>query len=86
MVSGLGPLVHGTDAKWIAAALSDGDRQAADSGMIEAEGFQVRTLAIDPDDLNLAYNVIANETLWFIFHDLYAVSYTHLTLPTIYSV
>ena len=71
LVSGLGPLVHGTDAKWIAAALSDGDRQAADSGMIEAEGFQVRTLAIDPDDLNLAYNVIANETLWFIFHDLY---------------
>ncbi len=71
LVTGLGPLVHGTDARWIAAALTDGDRLAAESGMIEAEGFKVRTLAIDPDELDLAYNVIANETLWFVYHDLY---------------
>jgi len=71
LVTGLGPLVHGTETKWVAAALTDGDRQAASSGMIEAEGFRVRTLAIDPDDLAAAYNVIANETLWFVYHDLY---------------
>lgn len=71
LVTGLGPLVHGTDAKWIAAALTDGDRLAADSGVIDAEGFKVRTLAIDPADLDLAYNIIANETLWYVYHDLY---------------
>lgn len=71
LVSGVGPLVHGTDTKWMAAGLTDGDRRAAASGTIEAEGFKVRTLDIDPTDLDLAYNVIANETLWYVYHDLY---------------
>ncbi len=71
LVSALAPLVHGTNTTWIAAALSDGDRQAARSGMIEADGFKVRTLALDPEDMDKAYRVIANETLWYIFHDLH---------------
>ncbi|MFT7474039.1 MAG: trehalose 6-phosphate synthase [Verrucomicrobiales bacterium] len=71
LVSGLGPLVHGTETTWIAAGLTEGDRRAASSGIVEAEGFRVRTLDIDPEDLNLAYNTIANETLWYIYHDLY---------------
>lgn len=71
LVSGLGPLVHNTDTTWIAAALSEGDRHAAESGMIEADGFKVRTLAIDPEDLDRAYRVVANETLWYLMHDLY---------------
>ena len=71
LVSGLGPLVHNTDTKWMAAGLTDGDRRAAESGTIDAQGFKVRTLDIDPDDLELAYNVIANETIWYIYHDLY---------------
>ena len=71
LVSGLGPLVRGTNTTWVAAALSEGDRLAAESGTIEAEGFKVRTLAIDPDDLDKAYNTIANETLWYLYHDLY---------------
>jgi trehalose 6-phosphate synthase len=71
LVSGIGPLVHDTDTTWIAAGLSDGDRVAARSGTIEAEGFNVRTLDIDADDLNLAYNIIANETLWYLYHGLY---------------
>ena len=70
-MSGIGPIVQGTDATWMAAGLSEGDRQAASEGVIEAEGFKVRTLDIDPNDLNLAYNTIANETLWYIYHDLF---------------
>lgn len=71
LVSALGPLVRGTDTTWIAAALSDGDRTASKSGKIKAEEFTIRTLDIDRDDLDLAYNVIANETLWYLYHDLY---------------
>lgn len=74
LVSGLGPLVRNTDTTWIAAALSDGDRRAAADGMIEAEGYRVRTLAIDENDLHLAYNTIANETLWYVHHGLYDLS------------
>src|SRR5688572_13673811 len=41
LVSGVGPVVAGTDATWIAAAISDADREAASSGVVEAEGFRV---------------------------------------------
>jgi trehalose 6-phosphate synthase len=74
LVSGLGPLVRGTDTMWIAAAMSPGDRVAAADGLIEAEGYRIRTLDIDPEDFELAYNTIANETLWYAHHGLYDLS------------
>ena len=48
LVSGIGPLVSGTDAMWLAAAITDGDREAAAQGVVEADGFRVHLLAIDP--------------------------------------
>jgi trehalose 6-phosphate synthase len=74
LVSGIGPLVAGTDATWIAAAMSDGDRQAAARGTIEAEGFRVRTLALDPEQYRMSYDVICNATLWFVHHHLFDLS------------
>ena len=74
LVSGLAPLVIGTDSTWIAAALSPGDREAAADGVIEAEGFRVRTLALDPDDQRRAYDEVCNATLWFVHHGLYALA------------
>lgn len=71
LVSALGPLVRYTDTAWIAATLTDGDRLAAKSEFAEAEGYKIRMLEIDPHDLDLAYNTIANETLWYLYHDLY---------------
>lgn len=74
LVSGLAPLVAGTDAVWVAAALGEADREAAAEGVVEAGGLRVRTVALDPDDLDRAYDVVSNETLWFAHHgmlDLY---------------
>lgn len=71
LVSGLGPLVHDTDTMWIAAAMSAGDRRASESGTITAAGFKVRTLVMDEDVFDKAYNVIANETLWYAYHGLF---------------
>ena len=71
LVSGLAPLVTGTDATWIAAAMSDGDRAAADEGVLEADGLQVRLLDLDPDTYRLAYDVVCNATLWFMHHGLW---------------
>jgi trehalose 6-phosphate synthase len=75
LVSSLGPLVAGTGALWVAAAMSDEDRAAADDGaggdLVEAEGFRVRSLAIDPALFRQAYNVVSNATLWFVHHGLY---------------
>ena len=74
LVSGLAPLVAGTDTTWIAAALSAGDRAAADQGVIEAADMKVRTLEIDPTTFRLAYDVVCNSTLWFLHHGLHDLS------------
>ncbi len=74
LVSGLAPLVAGTDATWIAAAITVGDRRAAERGTIEAEGFRVRTLAIDPAVYRMAYDVVCNATLWFLHHGLFELA------------
>ena len=75
LVSGIGPVVSSTGATWLAAAISDADREAAaGGGIVEAEGFRVRSLALDPDDYRLAYDVVANATLWFVHAGLFEVA------------
>src|SRR5207237_5101533 len=71
LVASLGPLVEGTGWTWIAAAISEDDREAANQGLVEAEGFRLRSLALDLDDYRVAYDVISNATLWFLHHGLY---------------
>lgn len=71
LVSGLAPLVEEGRATWIAAALSDADRAATDAGMHSAEGLSAHLLLLDEEDHRLAYDVISNETLWFVHHGLF---------------
>ncbi len=71
LVSGLAPLVAGTGTTWIASAMSDIDRQVAAGGVVEAEGFRVHLLPIDPDVYRMAYDVVGNATLWFVHHGLF---------------
>jgi trehalose 6-phosphate synthase len=71
LVSGIGPLVAETGATWIAAAISDADRLAAENGTVVAGGFRARLLAIDPDEYRMAYDVVCNATLWFLHHNLF---------------
>lgn len=69
LVSALSPLVEG--AVWIAAAMSEGDRVAAERGVVEADGLRVRLLAFDPAAYRAAYDVVCNATLWFAHHGLF---------------
>ena len=71
LVSGLGPLVRGTDTLWVAAAMTPGDRIVAEAGVAEAEGFRVRLLAFEPDDWTAHYDTVCNEALWFAHHGLF---------------
>ena len=71
LVSSLGPLVRDSGALWLAAAMTDADREIAASGPVEAEGFRFRSLAIDTDTYRMAYDVISNGTLWFLHHGLF---------------
>lgn len=71
LVSVLGPAVEGTGATWVAAALSDADREAAVSGIVEAEGFRLRSLVLDEAAFRQYYDVVSNSTLWYLHHGLW---------------
>jgi trehalose 6-phosphate synthase len=80
LVSGLMSMGGGDDIVWVCAALSDGDRMVArrapggrlDRDGHDTDGTSVRMLNIDPGTFHRAYNVVANSTLWFVHHLLFA--------------
>lgn len=74
LISGLAPIVEGTDTIWMAVALGDGDRRAASRGVIEADGLRVRTLDIPDAVLGPAYDTVCNSMLWFLHHGLHDLS------------
>ena len=79
LVSGLSA-IDDPSAVWVCAALGDADRAAArqsPDGRLDRAGYDVggqavRMLDIDPDTFARAYNGVANSTLWFVHHLLYA--------------
>ncbi len=71
LVSGIAPLVGGTDALWLAAAMTEGDRVAAERGVVEADGLRVQLVPMDPEVYRLAYDVVSNSVLWFAHHGLW---------------
>jgi trehalose 6-phosphate synthase len=73
VASALGALLdkHDADGTWVAAALSDDDRAAAASGMLDDLDVDLRLLALDPDLHALHYDAVSNGVLWFLFHGLF---------------
>jgi len=67
----LRPMLAGSGATWVAATLSEADRQAAREGLMETEGIRVVPVDIEPAVFQMAYDVIANGTLWFCHHHLF---------------
>jgi trehalose 6-phosphate synthase len=72
--------MRGDEVLWVCAALSEGDHVAArraPGGRLDKDGHDtgtaVRMLDIDPATFNRAYNAVANSTLWFVHHLLYAI-------------
>jgi len=60
-------------ATWVAAALNDADRQGAAGGSMASgqAGLLLRLVALEPDVLTAAYDVVANAVLWFVYHGLF---------------
>jgi trehalose 6-phosphate synthase len=82
LVSGLSSVTADGEGElvWVCAALAEGDRAAArrsPGGRLDRAGLTdpaspVRMLDIEAGTLHRAYNAVANSTLWFIHHLLYA--------------
>ncbi len=71
LAGALRPLVAGTGATWVAAALGEADRAAASLGMMVDEGIRIELVEADPELFAMAYNLVSNGTLWFCHHHLF---------------
>lgn len=71
LAGSLHPMVAGTGATWVACALGDADRMAAEAGLMGEDGLRIELVLPDPEVYRLAYNVVSNATLWFAHHHLF---------------
>lgn len=71
LAAALHPLLLGSDATWVACAMSEADRVAAAQGLMAEDGLRIVTVEPDPDTYRMAYDVISNATLWFLHHLLF---------------
>ncbi len=65
--------VSGSGALWVAAALTEADRLQTSGGAVATgqDSLKLRTVAISAETGRAAYDVIANGTLWFLYHGLF---------------
>lgn len=68
LVSALTPALESTGGTWIAAAMTDADREVP---VDTSCGYRVRLLDIDPDAFSAYREVVADGFLWFAHHDLW---------------
>lgn len=72
IVSALSPLLKTrSDTMWIAAAMSDEDREAGRAGTIAHLDVNVRLVDLDPELHRMHYEVVANSVLWFLHHGMF---------------
>jgi trehalose 6-phosphate synthase len=75
LASTLGAGVRHDDAVWVAATMNDADRAAAKKADPEGElrfhGYRLRLVDVADETYAAAYNVVANETLWFWHHHMF---------------
>jgi trehalose 6-phosphate synthase len=72
IVSALSPLLaRRPDATWIAAAMSDDDREAERTGATADLDINVRLVELDPEQHRMHYEVVSNGVLWFLLHGMF---------------
>jgi len=83
LVTALRSLVAHHDVTWIASAMSDEDRIVAGESAGDAieevardgSPYRLHLVTHDPAAYDWYYNVVANPTLWFLQHYLWALAY-----------
>jgi trehalose 6-phosphate synthase len=80
LVTALRSLVSHHNVTWIASAVTEEERRVAAEGAVEersADGspYRLRLVAHEPRAYDLYYNVVANPTLWFVQHGLWALKH-----------
>ncbi|MEO8422315.1 MAG: trehalose-6-phosphate synthase [Actinomycetota bacterium] len=78
LVTALSGVFFRDDTTWVAAAMTDGDREVALEGYeIDPDSHQrVRFVIIPPERYDAYYNQMANRILWFVHHYLWDTART----------
>ena len=78
LVTALSGVFFRDDTTWVAAAMTDGDREIAAEGYeIDPDSHQrVRFVVIPPDRYDAYYNQMSNRILWFLHHYLWDTART----------
>jgi trehalose 6-phosphate synthase len=91
LVTALRSLVSHHDVTWIASAITDEDRAVAeeaggafDEVARDGSPYRLRFVNHDPAAYDWFYNVVANPTLWFLQHHLWALAYAPDIDPGLY--
>ncbi|HXQ74849.1 MAG TPA: trehalose-6-phosphate synthase [Acidimicrobiales bacterium] len=71
LAGALQPLLEGSGATWVACAMSEADRKAADAGLMSLPGLELVVVRPDLVTYRMAYDVVSNSTLWFCHHHLF---------------
>jgi trehalose 6-phosphate synthase len=71
LAGALKPLLEGSGATWVASAMSEADRLAADAGLMSEPGLDLVMVRPDLVTYRMAYDVVSNSTLWFCHHHLF---------------
>jgi trehalose 6-phosphate synthase len=73
LIAAIAPVLEATGGTWIAAALSDTDREAARANPDGRKEQHFSSLLLDlPTEVHAAhYEIVSNEYLWFLFHYLF---------------
>lgn len=76
LIGAVEPVLERLGGTWIAAALSDGDREfaARDPKGREQSGFTLRLLDLPVELHEQHYGTVSNEHLWFLFHYLFDIA------------
>ncbi len=71
LASSFHPLLAGSGVTWISGTIGEADREAASKGLFKLDGAALVPLVPDVSSYRMAYDVISNATLWFIYHGLF---------------
>ncbi len=71
LASSLHGLLAGTGTTWASVTMGAADREAVTQGRMHEDGLDLVPVVLDDETYRMAYDVVANSTLWYCHHHMW---------------
>jgi len=71
LASSLHRILAGSGTTWASVTMGAADREAVTRGLMHEEGLDLVPVVVADDTYRMAYDVVANTTLWYCHHHLF---------------